>query len=307
MKSWLVCLFLALLTLALHHERERVRVWLLSTASDLSPAWVQEEAAKQAFRGRASAQPTTDVQQRLQLQQLIRQHRLADTSFRADVSNQTTQEFQAWRRQWEKDEERSQRLAWQRMTEAEMEIRLREDLLDQAWLEQQIRPQTEVSKTELEAAFSAQREGLRLPAAFHAAHLFLSRHPAEKGDRSAEIEGLRRRLQSGESWAALVQKHSEDARTRSQAGDLGWVSETRMPAALIQAAKTLKHGENSAPISTPLGWHLIKVLERQPARSPALADVAPELSVSIIQAKRQIALDQLLQRLLSHRNPGPAL
>lgn len=307
MRRWLPPLLLALLTAYVHHHREAVRDFLAGPEVPYSQADLAQETAALRFRQGPQTDAPRQAGQNLFLNAEVRRLRLGEELRQADVSQSTAAEWQAWHRQWEKDEERAQRLAGQGLTPPQMHSRIHETLLDQAWIEQRIADQIQVSEAELQAAFQARRQQLQIPQVHHVAHLFLTRHGAKTGDRSAELQNLRQRLMKGEKWPALVQAHSEDARTKSRAGDLGWMSAERMPADFIAAVEKLKTGETSGPVSTRLGWHLIQVLERRPARLPALDEVRTELQAELVCQKRQAALERLTKELSHSRHPGTRL
>jgi hypothetical protein len=184
----------------------------------------------------------------------LRAERLKDRGFRADVEASVARELETWGRQFETEEDRVHRLRLAGLGGGELERRIREHLLDEAWLERRL-----PAEPVLEAGTVAVPEVLRV------AHLFLSRHREGQTDRTAEIAGLERRLRAGGDWKALVAAHSEDERSRARGGELGWVAVGRFPEVLWQAAAGLSAGEISAPVESSLGWHLLRLLERRPA------------------------------------------
>ena len=190
-----------------------------------------------------------------------------------------TRELEVWARQFPTEEERLRRLRLAGLGGGELERRIREHLLDEAWLERRW-PKLAAPATGT----------LAVPEVLRLAHLLLSRHQEGRADRAAEIAGLQRRLREGADWQALVAAHSEDARSKARAGELGWVAGGRFPEVLWRAAVHLSPGEVSVPVETDLGWHLLRVLERRPAgRVEGGAELAARADV---EARRQ-ALDTL--------------
>jgi len=164
-------------------------------------------------------------------------------------------------------------------TEQSFEQSIREALLDERWLDQRLSDQA--SEGEVAQWYTAHRDQLSVPAAYHAAHLFLSSHERDKPDRSAEIQQLAAGLANGADWSELVSERSEDERTRHRNGDLGWFTANRMPADFMAAVKPLRPGQVSAPIQTALGWHIIKLIAVKPARVPELAEVRAEIEAML--------------------------
>jgi hypothetical protein len=81
-------------------------------------------------------------------------------------------------------------------------------------------------------------------------------------------------LQAGADFATLALNYSRDLGSRAAGGDLGWFPRGVLTQpAVEEAAFALEPGQTSGIITSPLGYHLIQVIERDPARplSPAAA------------------------------------
>ena len=81
-----------------------------------------------------------------------------------------------------------------------------------------------------------------------------------------EASQILQRLQDGAKFSALAQTLSIDDSTRADGGDLGWI--TRNSGALLwseveDAAFSLPIGETSDIIKSPIGFHIIKVTEKE--------------------------------------------
>ncbi len=79
-----------------------------------------------------------------------------------------------------------------------------------------------------------------------------------------EAEQLRKRILDGESLFKLAGEHSIDPYGRKHNGDMGWIKEDRGDPKINTAIADLKDGEVSEIIETPLGFHLVTILERKP-------------------------------------------
>ena len=205
--------------------------------------------------------------------------------FQADVSETLTAEMEQWRKQFHLgDHDRAERLAMQGLDEAAMRERLRECLLDEAFLEQ--RGQS-VSEPAVQAWFESHREQLRIPELYQVSHIFLSAHDPKKPDRSPEIQAISKRLAAGEDFAGLAARLSEDARSRPLGGDLGWVSPARMPEDIMTSLAQQTLRKPGAPVRSRLGWHIFLVRERRASRIPALKEVRAEISALLDLRQRE--------------------
>ena len=101
------------------------------------------------------------------------------------------------------------------------------------------------------------------------AHLMIRMNPgAAKADSLTarkKIDELYSRMKKGESWDKLVAQFSEDAGSAANGGELPPFGTGRMIPSFEEAAfKLQKAGDLSAPVQTPYGWHVIKLIETQP-------------------------------------------
>jgi parvulin-like peptidyl-prolyl isomerase len=67
-----------------------------------------------------------------------------------------------------------------------------------------------------------------------------------------------------------------------------------MPADFMTAVEAQKLGLFSQPIQTRLGWHILRVTERQTSRLPRFEEVHSEIKAWLHQAKREAALKTLI-------------
>lgn len=76
------------------------------------------------------------------------------------------------------------------------------------------------------------------------------------------------KIQNGETVEALAREISQDRSTQASGGDLGFIS-APLPNGFYEmenALFSLEPGEVSGPVRTPLGFHIIQVIETRPAR-----------------------------------------
>ena len=98
-------------------------------------------------------------------------------------------------------------------------------------------------------------------------------------------------------FAELVREHSEDEATIEQGGDLGTFGRGRMLPEVEGASFALGVDEVSDPIKSALGYHVIKVTEKQEEFTQPLADVRDTIVSTLKQeraASRSSALAQAI-------------
>lgn len=111
-----------------------------------------------------------------------------------------------------------------------------------------------------------------------------------------EAEALRARIIKGESLFTLAGQFSIDPEGRKQNGDMGWVVEGRGMPELDRALSKLEDGKLSEIIETKMGFHLLMVLERQPAGQKTFDEVKDRVRQMIINEKLPVYLGELERR-----------
>ncbi len=228
----------------------------------------------------------------------VRAARLAEEP-QALAPGAVDEELRLFIKQFPLDTDYPARMPLQQVTEKELRDRMEAALADQAWIESQIAPQLEaITEAHARAWFEKHHDELMVPESFHAVHLFLEGHEPKKPDREPEIRKLHQQLTSGQATLeSLIASVSEDERTKTHGGDLGWFTRERMPADFMKAVTALKAGETSVPVHTWLGWHIIKLLETKPARVPDFEEVKDEVLATLRNQRRPTAVKELLAHL----------
>lgn len=92
--------------------------------------------------------------------------------------------------------------------------------------------------------------------------------PAPRDDVQAlaRIIEVQQKLGAGEDFARLAAEYSDDTFSAAEGGDLGWFGRGRMVPEFEEATFSLEPGQLSQPIKTQYGYHLVQVLEKDPAR-----------------------------------------
>ncbi|MCF7986881.1 MAG: peptidylprolyl isomerase [Methylovulum sp.] len=99
---------------------------------------------------------------------------------------------------------------------------------------------------------------------YHLGHILIA---VKEGASSAEInkaqtkaEEITQKLKAGDEFSQTAISYSNDANAL-KGGDLGWRTMKEIPSLFNTEVTTLKSGEVSAPIRSPSGFHIIKLLE----------------------------------------------
>jgi hypothetical protein len=233
---------------------------------------------------------------------LIRAARLSEAVLPIPAKG-ADEELRLFIKQFPLDTDYPARLPLQQMTEVQLRAGMQAALDDQAWIEKQIEPRlAALNEASARTWYETHKEQLTVPESFHAVHLFLEGHEPKKPDREPEIRKWYRKITAGESsLESLIPTVSEDDRTKTLGGDLGWFTRERMPKDFMTAVVALKPGQLSKPVHTWLGWHLIRLLEKKPARVPSFDEVKDELLARLRNEQREAAVKELVERLRTEK------
>ncbi|MDR9432800.1 MAG: peptidylprolyl isomerase [Spiribacter sp.] len=108
-----------------------------------------------------------------------------------------------------------------------------------------------------------------------------------------QAEGLIERLESGEEFAALAERHSNDG-SAQRGGDLGWFARGDMVTPFADAVVELETGQiTPTPIKTQFGWHVIELTDTRDAARPEFAEVSDQLRMTMLNERIQSQINQL--------------
>jgi len=128
-----------------------------------------------------------------------------------------------------------------------------------------------VAQRLVEEAYNRSKEEVRV------AHILLLASPSALPDdtliRTRVIDSLYRVATSGKAdFAALARKFSEDRGSNTAGGDIGYMTALQTVYQFENAAYITPVGGVSKPFRTQFGYHIVKVLDRRPARGEVVVE-----------------------------------
>ncbi len=85
----------------------------------------------------------------------------------------------------------------------------------------------------------------------------------QKEETKARLMDIRSRILTGENFAELARKYSEDPSVVSNGGEMGTVGRGAMVPTYEAMAFKLKPGEISVPFESPFGFHIMQLISRR--------------------------------------------
>jgi peptidyl-prolyl cis-trans isomerase SurA len=126
--------------------------------------------------------------------------------------------------------------------------------------------QIQVSRREVEAYYESEKD--KIPdrkASIKIRHILFEVRPGQsvRDEAVGKLEEIRKRLGEGAEFEEMARQYSEDPGTASNGGNLGWVEKGTFPEAFEDAAFRLNPGEISEIIESPVGIHLVQMIEKK--------------------------------------------
>ncbi|ABR89306.1 peptidyl-prolyl cis-trans isomerase, PpiC-type [Janthinobacterium sp. Marseille] len=166
-------------------------------------------------------------------------------------------------------------------------------------------PATYPSDAEVKAAYEQGKANFNLPASYRVAQIYL----ASTGTDAAATTKLRDEAKKlatqarGGDFAALARSRSQDPRSAERGGEVGMLPLEQMLPEVRDAVAKLKVGQVSEPVQSPSGFHIVKLLETQPARTATLEEIKPRLQTALRDQRQQ----QLIQAHMAGLVPAGSL
>ncbi|MGH9355888.1 MAG: peptidylprolyl isomerase, partial [Terriglobia bacterium] len=192
------------------------------------------------------------------------------------------------------DQEFSKRLASQHLTLAELSSRVRDGILIQEFVQQEVTDRVQVTPKEISDYYAANRADFNvLQPEVHLAQILVTPVPdplirnlmhddaRNKSEAQRKIRSLYKLLRAGEDFAKVAEEYSEDPRTAPGGGDMGFVpvSSFASDSAVQRVLKSLTVGQSTGIIQDRAGFRILKLLGRVRAGLRPLSDPDVESSI----------------------------
>lgn len=157
-------------------------------------------------------------------------------------------------------------------------------------IERNVKKKVHITTEDLERYYKANGGNFATAAKVHLRHILLALPYGASGEEEqavlARIMDLRNQALNGASFAQLAKQNSEGAGA-ADGGDIGWVDRGALLDELGKVAFSLKVGEISQPVRTSLGYHLVKLEEREKSGSVAFDQVSEDIRKELYEKALQ--------------------
>ncbi|MFY9468939.1 MAG: peptidyl-prolyl cis-trans isomerase, partial [Solirubrobacterales bacterium] len=181
-----------------------------------------------------------------------------------------------------KEAEYKKFLASTGQTEADL-LRLVKGQVIQEKIRESVSKGSQPTAKDIEAAFNKDKEKYTTPASRDLLIVFTN--------KKGEAEKAKAALKSGDDFAAVAKKYSEDSASKDQGGKFPGVTKGQFEPALDKAVFKAKKGEVVGPIKTQFGYYLFEVTKASPAAKQTLREASATIKQTLTSERQQKAFD----------------
>jgi peptidyl-prolyl cis-trans isomerase C len=178
---------------------------------------------------------------------------------------------------------------------------LASNILIQELINREINQKIVISDEEAKKYYDANLDEFRIPEKIKARQILIkvdaNATPEDTAKKEAKAKELLEKVKSGGDFEALVKENSDDARTKTKGGDLGFITKGRMSAEFDKVAFETKAGEVGALVKDQEGFHIIKVDEKKEGHLQGLDSVKVRITTKLKRDKQKEMVEGLIASL----------
>jgi peptidyl-prolyl cis-trans isomerase C len=195
------------------------------------------------------------------------------------------------KQQFPSEDEFKKTLAQQNLSVEQLREDAKTDMRVAKMLEAEVNTKVAVQPTDVDTFYKQNPDKFQQPERVRASHILIrveeNADAKAKEAAKAKAADVFKQVKAGKDFAELAKQHSQDPGSAVQGGDLGFFQQGQMVGAFERAAFALKPGEVSDIVETPFGFHIIKMAEKQSARTMPMDEVKPQIEQFLQNQQRQ--------------------
>src|ERR1700693_3856091 len=165
-----------------------------------------------------------------------------------------------------------------------------------------LRATTTVGDDALHAYYNSHIDEYKVENRVHVEHILfktVGKTDAEIAEIRQKAEDVLKKAKSGANFEDLAKKFSEDDATKPKGGDLDWIVEGQTVPEFQQAAFSLPKGAISDLVKTQYGFHIIKVIDHETARTKSLDEVRSSIEPTVLDEKVSAEANDISEKMAS--------
>jgi parvulin-like peptidyl-prolyl isomerase len=189
-------------------------------------------------------------------------------------------------------------------TEAQLRIKVTQEATAMAALQRLL--SVAVTPDDIKKFYGGHPSDFEQPEMVHVRHILLmtidpTTHQPLPDDtvkkKREEADDVLMKARSGEDFAKLAEEYSEDPTTKDKGGELPAFPRGQMLPEFEAAAFALTNNEVSEVVTTMYGYHIIKFIDKTPAKTLTLTDLVPGTEQTISDRIKEVLSQQKTDEL----------
>ena len=260
-------------------------------------------ALRQQINDPKKLQETYESEKRTLLRDIIRNklmvQRAEEYGLSAQVESQVTAYLDSARQQLGLPDMESldQAVRQQGSSLAEFRVKVREQAIIQALLQQYVYGKITLLTPELEAYYNSHQDQYTEPAKVDLAEIVLLTEGKDAAQVQKRAEEIEAKLKQGVPFEDLAREFS-DGPTAEKGGAIGSFTRGSLDPSLADLLFGLKDGEITGILHQEFGFQILKVLAMTPATVKPFDEVRPQVSQAVYEEKARPDVDEFLKNLI---------
>jgi len=188
------------------------------------------------------------------------------------------------------------------MTMEEFREKAESGLKIEALLEKKSSSVEPPTEEEIKAFYESDKQRFESPERVRASHILIAfteaDTEADRAEKKRRALELLERIKGGADFAEIASQYS-DGPSKSRGGDLGFFERGRMVKPFEDAAFALRVGEVSDVVETRFGYHIVKVTDREKARTIPFEEAKEDIARYLAGEKKIKVMDDYAAQLRS--------
>ncbi len=181
------------------------------------------------------------------------------------------------------DAELRQKLKEDNISYEDFKMGLRNNLLKNRLLNRVISPEVNVNEQDLRQYYDKHKEEF-INEEYRLQQIFVS---GQQSDGSKRISEAYKLLQEGRTFETVVKDYSDDKKSAETGGDIGFAKKVDLIPQLREVAGLLAIGAYSSIITTPYGFHILKLSEKKKGETMTFEMAKDIINEKIIQEESE--------------------
>jgi peptidyl-prolyl cis-trans isomerase C len=215
-------------------------------------------------------------------------------------SETVTEQFMTVKQRFPSEAEYKKALEENKITESKIRADIKRDMAIQQLIDKEVDQKVKITDEESKTFYDTNPQLFQQPERVKASHILIKVDEGASEEKKAEalkkIKEIQQKVQKGEDFAALAKTYSEGP-SAPRGGDLNYFGRGQMVKPFEDAAFSMKPNETSDIVETKFGYHLIKVVDKQPAKKIVYADAKNRINKHLkdqkLRTDRQLYFDKL--------------